>query len=227
MRNYFFILFVVLMSHSISAGTPNQQPPYITLVDTLGAFISDEKCVQDAKESIHKQFQKLLAEQEEKASKIQQLLNPYQSPIKNLFNDWRQLEAKKTQIVNDNLDTILNCSGLFRAGKRIAEVPGQIVRGAQEAAHITKEAAKTTAAIALGVPIATGKAVYETGKKAVDSGKATVAATVKAAEEARKAAQQKVNEAQAAVVARKDSYLQKLIKWMQGGLSNKSQPAIK
>lgn len=207
----------------------DEKPSQMWIVDTLGAFMTDEACVTKARESIQMQFKTLQADQDTKGKLIQEKLDPYNSYVKELFRDWKAIEEKKTKIVNDNLENILNCSGLVRAGRRIAAVPGQVVasaknaatttrnaaintanitkRVATEAANTTRDVVKTGATIAVGVPIIAGQKAYSAGKDAVK-------ATVNAAEQAKLAAQNKINQTKEAVEAKKESLIARLGAWV-------------
>src|SRR5215208_6959756 len=99
MVNYFLILCLSMMYSSISA-VGDENPPYMTIIDIIGQFITDEQCTQKVKESIKLEFSKLVQLQKDKAQRIQQMLSRYEnSNTANLFVDWQKFEEQKTQIV--------------------------------------------------------------------------------------------------------------------------------
>ncbi len=217
----------------------DQQPPYITIINILEPFIGDEKCAQQAKTAIYQEFDRLVREQQDKAARINNILKPYGNNTQdgtvtsNLFNDWINLEEQKNKLVGNKLKELLNCSSVFRAGQKIAAVPGQIAQSAQQAADRTKKAAsaakdaainagqqaanaaKTGAMIAVGVPVVAGQAAYQAGKKAVNT-------TVNAAQEAKRSVEKKIDETTDAIVQTKDSYIDRLIQWFARLKSDKS-----
>lgn len=216
----------------------DQQPPYITIINILEPFIGDEKCAQQAKTAIYQEFDRLVTEQKDKAARIQNILKPYGTTkdgmnTANLFDDWIKLEEQKNKLVGNKLKELLNCSSIFRAGQKIAAVPGQIAESAQQAADRTKKAAsaakdaainagqqaanaaKTGAMIAVGVPVVAGQAAYQAGKKAVNT-------TVNAAQGAKRTVENKIDETKEALVQTKDSYIDRLIQWFARFKSNKS-----
>lgn len=238
MINYcLYIAYFMLMQGTIIQAL-DEQPPYISIINILEPFIGDEKCAQQAKNAIYKEFEGLVTEQKDKAARIQNILKPYESikegsATANLFNDWLKLEEQKNKLVGNKLKELLNCSSVFRAGQKIAAVPGQIAESAQQAADRTKKAAsaakaaainagqqaanaaKTGAMIAVGVPVVAGQAAYQAGKKAVNT-------TVNAAQEAKRTVEKKIDETTDAIVQTKDSYIDRLIQWFARLKSDKS-----
>lgn len=215
-----------------------ESAPYLNLISNIAILIDDDACVKSVVKNIEQEYNNLSQQQKNLENTAEQKWGK-----DNYLAQWKTLQIKKDNITFDNLSKILECSSVYRTGKRAIEIgrktknaivaaPGVAYNAGKYAAKTTAKAAFMTGAVAVGTTVAAtalvGQAaigtaqagahvVKKTGEAITDAAQSAIATGINTAGEV----YSKGHQVAQATVEAKDTAAQRLAKWFARKMMSK------